>query len=87
MNGESGKSEGRNLARLEAVGVNPLAKRLDIAKDDVEHRIFADVAVEVLLAIVESHDSLIRSVVNLNVLDSRRLNSVARRRSEKHDCE
>ena len=86
MNGESGKSEGRNLVRLEAVGVNPLAKRLNIAKDDVKHRIFADVAVEVLLAIVESHDSLIRSVINLNVLDSRRLNSVARRRSEKHDC-
>ena len=74
---ESSKLESGNIRILKECSVYPTAKTLDLPEDDVEHCIFANTAVKVLIAVVVSDNSLISSLTHFNVFDGRRLNSVA----------
>ena len=76
--------EHRNIVSVLAVLVNPLAKRLDIVEDNVEHCIFADVAVEVLIAFLECHQCLIGARRDLKLLDRSGLDGVTSSRNEEH---
>ena len=74
---KSSKLESRDFCILNKCSVDPLAEALDVAKDDIKHCIFTNAAVEILLAVVVSNDSLISRLVYFQILDSSRLNSVA----------
>jgi hypothetical protein len=78
--------EDRNIISVLAVLVNPLAKRLDIVEDNVEHCIFADVAVEVLIASFECYQCLIGARRDLKLLDRSGFDGVTSSRNEEH-CE
>ena len=76
--------EHRNIVSVLAVLVNPLAKRLDIVEDNVEHCIFVDVAVEVLIASLECYQRLVGARRDLKLLDRRGLDGVTSSRNEEH---
>jgi hypothetical protein len=64
--------------------VNPLAKRLDIVEQDIKHCVFVNVAVEILIAALVCHESLVVQRRNLKLLNRRRLDRVTSCRNKEH---